>query len=226
MYKQMMLGLVFTAALITGCSGGSGESDQRPDQIVVADSVAAPAAADPHAGHDMGDSAAGSDRTGMAAMDHSAHGSGAPADAPDHTAHGGVQGTDHGAAAGRSAAAAGAGGADHSAHAAAAGPGRTAGAAGQAMDHSRHTAAASLAGGQTAAARSHAGMAHVPAGSSGRTGSLPAGHAQHDEVEDKLMMLVAELVQDSVVQLRIQQDPVLREQWQDPGVRQIILRRQ
>ncbi|MEW5926092.1 MAG: hypothetical protein AB1941_01265 [Gemmatimonadota bacterium] len=39
------------------------------------------------------------------------------------------------------------------------------------------------------------------------------------------MALVGQLVQDSVVQRRIRQDPVLREQWQDPGVRQVILRR-
>jgi hypothetical protein len=43
---------------------------------------------------------------------------------------------------------------------------------------------------------------------------------------DKLMALVAELVRDSVVQRRIQRDSVLREQWGDPGVRQVILRHQ
>jgi hypothetical protein len=43
---------------------------------------------------------------------------------------------------------------------------------------------------------------------------------------DKLMTLVAELVQDSVVQGRIEQDSILRRQWEDSGVRQIILRRQ
>lgn len=40
------------------------------------------------------------------------------------------------------------------------------------------------------------------------------------------MTLVAELVQDSVVQRRIEQDSILRRQWEDLGVRQIILRRQ
>ena len=42
---------------------------------------------------------------------------------------------------------------------------------------------------------------------------------------DKLMALVPELVRDSMVQHRIQQDPVQREQSQDPGVRQIIVQR-
>jgi hypothetical protein len=42
---------------------------------------------------------------------------------------------------------------------------------------------------------------------------------------DKLMTLVAELVQDSEVQCRIEHDSMLRRQWEDRGVRQVIPRR-
>ena len=51
-------------------------------------------------------------------------------------------------------------------------------------------------------------------------GSLPPG-----EGTEKLLTLVRELVQDSVVQERIEDDPVLRETWADPGVRRVVLQR-
>ncbi len=40
---------------------------------------------------------------------------------------------------------------------------------------------------------------------------------------EKLRVLVAELVQDSVVQARIQRDPELRRRWEDEGVRRVLL---
>jgi hypothetical protein len=57
------------------------------------------------------------------------------------------------------------------------------------------------------------------------------GHGQHTspaampagEGMDKILTLVQELVQDSVVQQRIQRDSALREAWADPAVRRVVL---
>lgn len=46
-----------------------------------------------------------------------------------------------------------------------------------------------------------------------------------DVAMEKLRALVAELVRDPKVQARIQADPALRALWQDPGVRQYLLKR-
>lgn len=43
--------------------------------------------------------------------------------------------------------------------------------------------------------------------------------------EQKLQQLVGELVEDSVVRARIQADSILRNRWQDPEVRRILLGR-
>ncbi len=71
--------------------------------------------------------------------------------------------------------------------------------------------------------------AHSPAGgtqdSSGPAHTMdgmPAG-ARTVEHGDPLLMLVRALVQDSVVQRKIEGDPILREAWSDPGVRDVIL---
>ncbi|HEV2150068.1 MAG TPA: hypothetical protein VGR37_21910, partial [Longimicrobiaceae bacterium] len=80
--------------------------------------------------------------------------------------------------------------------------------------------------GQTAASAPH-GAAHGQS-------RAPASHAEHGqpraagavppgEGTEKLLTLVQELVQDPVVQRRIQNDSALREAWTDPGVRRIIL---
>ncbi|HEX2187345.1 MAG TPA: hypothetical protein VHG51_00545 [Longimicrobiaceae bacterium] len=65
-------------------------------------------------------------------------------------------------------------------------------------------------------------------------GDPHAGHAQAQRAPgsagepsdaDELLALAAEVVRDGEVQRRIQQDPVLRRQWEDPGVRRVLLRR-
>ena len=264
MYRPVALGVAVTMAVASGCSSGDGQAERRPEQVVVADSVAAPTAVDPHAGHVMGDSSAGAGTDAMTGMD---HGSAAPSAAADHAGHAGMEGMEHGAGRGRSPASAR--GVDHSAHGAAAGSSGTAGGAASggsiAVDHSRHTAAtatatvnSSTAVGHTQHAQASArtgqprtsGVDHSAHAAGAARSATPAhrdvdhtatatrSHGQHANTPsvspaplatgagmDKLMFLVAELVRDSVVQRRIQEDPVLREQWQDPGVRQIILRR-
>lgn len=49
--------------------------------------------------------------------------------------------------------------------------------------------------------------------------------ATPDAAEQKLQRLVGVLVQDSVIRARIQADSVLRNRWQDPEVRRILLGR-
>lgn len=44
-------------------------------------------------------------------------------------------------------------------------------------------------------------------------------------IDQKVQQLIAQLVQDSVVRSRIQSDTVLRNRWQDPDVRRILLGR-
>lgn len=269
MYK---ISLVLAIAVVGGCSGESPEANERAEQVQ-ADTGAATAAANPHTGHVMGDTASGVTNVtdAMAGMDHE---SAAPAGPAAHARNVGAHGGADGAADGQ-----------HSGVA----TGDAAASAGE-IDHSRHAAATPSPEGQSAA-QSHAIMGHVqPAATSGR-GSVPADHSQHAQVAvpagqsptpgtehsqhaagssganaartpapahqgmdhsratpdphvghaqaqgtapatagaapgmDKLMTLVAELVQDSVVQRRIEQDSILRGQWEDPGVRQIILRR-
>lgn len=43
-----------------------------------------------------------------------------------------------------------------------------------------------------------------------------------DPVMEKLQMIVAQLVQDSVVQRRIREDSVLRNRWNDPAIKRTI----
>ena len=64
--------------------------------------------------------------------------------------------------------------------------------------------------------------AHAGHAQAAGAGPVTAGAAPGT---DKLVTLVAELVQDSVVQRRIEQDSILRRQWQDSGDRHVILRR-
>lgn len=66
----------------------------------------------------------------------------------------------------------------------------------------------------------HGGMAGMQHGAEGMGGMAPA-----DPATEKLLLLAAELVRDPAVQQRIQRDPVLRNRWQDEGVRQVLLSR-
>lgn len=49
--------------------------------------------------------------------------------------------------------------------------------------------------------------------------------APPNPTDQKLQRLIAQLVQDSVVRSRIQSDSVLRNRWQDPEVRRVLLGR-
>ena len=169
-----------------------------------------------------GGAVAGSGAT--AGMDHNQMNHGAPAGrqgstrAADHSAmqHGGTGATSRSRASGQAA--------DHSrmGHAAA-GSSRDA----RAVDHG------SMPGMQHAA--SGAPQAARPAGAEGmrhdQTGMHGMAHGQASPVlpagpgTDKLLALVRALVRDSVVQEQIQQDPALRERWEDPGVRRIVTSR-
>jgi hypothetical protein len=67
------------------------------------------------------------------------------------------------------------------------------------------------------------GMDH--AGMSGMQSGAAAGLPADDAGMEKLRALVAELVQDPVVQARIQADSALRQRWADEGVRRVLLNR-
>ncbi len=71
-----------------------------------------------------------------------------------------------------------------------------------------------------------AGMDH--SGMSGMQPSRGGAAAQGsplgaDQGTRKVQQLVTELVEDPVVRQRIQADSVLRNRWQDPGVRRVLL---
>ena len=231
MYK---IGLALAIAVVGGCSKGSPEVDEGTQQAQ-ADSGAATAAVNSHTGHVMEDttSVGANPADAMAGMDHGPASLAGPA---EHAGHAEAQ--QSGAAESHARmghvppAATSPGGsmpADHSQHAQVAvssEPGPTSGA-----EHSQHTVASPAADATRAAAPAHQGMDHS------QTSADPlVGHGQAPGAApvtagaapgmDKLMTLVAELVQDSVVQRRIEQDSILRRQWEDSGVRQIILRRQ
>ncbi len=65
------------------------------------------------------------------------------------------------------------------------------------------------------------GMDHSRMGA-GTTQGAPRAQAD-DAGMEKLRMLVAELVQDSVIQARIQANPELRRRWENEGVRRVLL---
>ena len=116
------------------------------------------------------------------------------------------------------------------------------------MDHSAMAApSAGGSSGQTRAAPM-TGMDHSNMPGMGATGAAPAAqdampamdHSNmpgmqpssaaappaaptRDAGYEKLRNLVAELLEDTTVQRRVQQDPALREAWADPAVRQVIL---
>jgi hypothetical protein len=231
MYK---IGLALVIAVAGGCSGEPPEPDEGANQAQI-DTGGATAAVDSHAGHVMEDTASGgaNPADAMAGMDHGTASLAGPA---EHAGHAEAQ---HSGAAESHArmghvppAATSPGGtmpADHSQHAQVAvspEPSPTSGA-----EHSQHAVASPTTDAARAAAPAHQGMDHS------QTSADPlVGHGQAPGAApvtagaapgmDKLMTLVAELVQDSVVQRRIEQDSILRRQWEDLGVRQIILRRQ
>lgn len=111
----------------------------------------------------------------------------------------------------------------------------------QAMDHSRMQAAPSDRSRSSAsAAGSMAEMDHGNMNMSGQARTAPRmDHAgmpgmqpgapadmSNDAGMEKLRALVAELVQDPMVQAQIQADTALRRRWADEGVRRVLLNRQ
>ena len=97
-------------------------------------------------------------------------------------------------------------------------------AAGGAMAGMDHSNMPGMQGGSAPAARPAAGGMpgmNMPSAGAGGRAVQPGG----DPGMQKLQTLVAELVQDSVVQRRIRQDPELRDAWSDPQVRQEVLAR-
>ena len=99
----------------------------------------------------------------------------------------------------------------------------------RAADHSQHATGRTQTSSGRAAGAAHPEAAHAAAAGDPHAGHAPAAAAPPAATApgmDKLMTLVAELVRDSVVQRRIAQDPVLREQWENPAVRRVLLRRQ
>lgn len=213
MHRAMTLGLVLAGFAASGCrSEPSPDAEQRATRDAgTADPAAV--AADPHAGHAMGDTAAGTPAAGGPAA-----AAGSAGAAVDHSGH----------AAAASAAEPRGSVADHAGHQQ---PAHTAGQSRAAVtDHGGH--AAPPAGGRGAS--SAAAGAHVAADHARPLGHPHAAHAaapgtsppiQADAGMQKLVTLVAELVRDSVVQHRIDADPALRQLWREPGVRRILLQR-
>jgi hypothetical protein len=238
---------LFAAMTATACSQEKPAND--------AGSAGDTARAAPAAAHDMNKMPSAQDTTGMAGMDHSAMGATQPGAPTTHTmpADGGgaMAGMDHSRMPAGNARAGSMSGMDHSAMTRP-GSGSQAMAG---MDHSRmnmpsnRRAAASAAtsgmpnhtmpmGDQSpqSGRDPHAGMVMTPGMS-----AQPAPPDTHEgmEMEDepaekplpddvameKLRALVAELVRDPDVLARIQADPALRALWQNPGVRQYLLKR-
>jgi hypothetical protein len=113
-------------------------------------------------------------------------------------------------------------GMDHSAMAGPPRGGTAAGGAAQGMAEMDH---ANMPGMQTgnASPRQSAPMAGMDHSAMPGMQQTSGAAAAADPGAEKLRMLVAQLVQDSVVQRRIQQDSALREAWSKPVVRQEVL---
>jgi hypothetical protein len=52
--------------------------------------------------------------------------------------------------------------------------------------------------------------------------SRPPAATTADSATARLLLLARELVRDSVVQRRIEEDPALRESWERPEVREVL----
>ena len=225
MIRQPVVTLAATA-LLAACSGGGSESDRTRSAGIAEDT--APAAVD-HSAHLGGDStASGNAGAAMAGIDHSAMAasgttaSGTASATASHEGHvaapipGGAQ--DH-AALGHEAASAApsnAGGGpavmDH-ADMPDMGPSTDPASAASAAEHAAHLAPATPSDRATPPS---AGPGVSGAGAE-ELASLAA-----DSIDAKLLLLGRALVQDSLVQQRIEQDPALREAWEDPEVRAVI----
>ena len=226
--------IVAAAFLLVACAGGddSSQSDSTPTPRDTGTVGAAGNPAD----------------SGMAGMDHSTMNMGAPAPAPTPStpaAATGMAGMDHstmaisprqtgGASTRPATAPGGMAGMDHSQMDMGArsapprgtgrsSPGRASAATGgmAGMDHSTMPMSPARPGARSSTATPRAGaMAGMD-----HSAMAPTQPPVPDAAEQKLQRLVGELVQDSVVRARIQADSVLRNRWQDPEVRRILLGR-
>lgn len=246
MYKTFLSAISASAILLSGCGAQDPELEPLADAAVT-DTVPA-AVQDVHAGHAMpgADSASADavhDMTGMdhgssatGTGDHAEHAAASAASTTDHSAHG--SGSGHPPMTSTEAHAAHGGvladGGAHSAHATASGSSdQTA-----TIDHGRHQPSSphdgqlstdhalhpSQRAEEAAPPRSHVGHEAPTDQHAGHALTSPGGRAVDgaNPAEDKLLTLVGALVQDSVVQRRIEQDSVLRALWRDPGVRRIV----
>jgi hypothetical protein len=245
-----MASFALALAVVTACGGGARDGQQGSgiDTSTGAAAPGSPVGEDPHAGHDMSDSArvtgatdphAGHDMSGSgtSASDtdpHAGHDmggnrtSGAAAD--PHAGHNMPGSRPTGAAAdphaGHRAAPAQRSAAGHAGHSGAAGAAPAPGAA----RHAAHAAAASgsalgalvdaLLADTVVARQLRADTALRSAADEGRTG-MPHALATL-EGHAKLLILARELVADPAVRNRIQSVPELKAAWEDPAVRSHI----
>lgn len=211
--------LVSLAGSVAACGQSDGE-DQRTSMGDATDSMTAGSpAAESAAAHDMTamdhDAALGPDSSqAMAGMDHSATVS--EAEGVGHT------GAAHAASAGRTGAA----------------PTPDVGHTGAAAHDPAASAGAARARAPAAAAGGHAGHASAPAAGRGSTASPPPptadddAHAAHaigsDRAvgDERLRMLVSQLLRDTAVLARIRADTALYRLWQNEAVRRALLPRQ
>lgn len=250
MYRPFLSAISVSAILLGGCGGSDPEPEQLAGTAVTATSAAA--VQDAHAGHaiagaDSASAGATHDMSGMehgssatatgdhgdhaaapvasAGTDHSGHASGSPqapvTSAGSHAGHGGSSAHGGAHSAGHAVAPASSGQiatADHGGHQPSSPrPGQPS------TDHAPHPLHHAEA---PPAPRSQAGQAAATDQHSGHVLASPGRQMEGvDAGTDKLLTLVAALVQDSVVQRHIEQDSVLRELWRDPGVRRIVLPR-
>lgn len=233
MYRPITLGLVLASVAASGCRSEPSPDPERRGARGTGAADSAAVAADPHAGHAMADPAAGTPDAGgeMVGMDHGPTAAAGSADAAvDHSGHAP-------AASAASPTAPRASAADHAGHQQPARSVERSRAA--ATEHAGHAAPpAAGRGAGSSATGAHAAADHARTQGDPHHAPAPGDpHAEHaptpgdpprtlpDAGMQKLLTLVAELVQDSVVQRRIEMDPALRQLWREPGVRRILLPR-
>lgn len=212
---NMNLKVAFFATAVAACS------QERPSNR---NASARDTARNAAAAHDMSAMPAGPDTAEMAGMDHSQTASGDARSEP-------MTGMNHSALTARSATSQSMAGMDHSR---------------MNMPSGRPSAASRSATGmqnhnmpmgnqsQPSARDAHAGMAMTPGMAAQPVPPDPHAGMEMEPVDqpapddvamEKLRALVAELVRDPEVLARIQADPTLRALWEDPGVRQYLLKR-
>ncbi|MBW3630547.1 MAG: hypothetical protein KY464_14785 [Gemmatimonadetes bacterium] len=215
--RASLLAMVLALA---ACSGGGSAPEESRAAEAPADTTSATMDHSPHAAADStaapepGTPSSGMDHSTMAGGDHSA-----PAGAATRRADATAAAQDHSAAGHQMSPAAGVSRGSASAaamnHASMPGMQRasTTAAGPPADPHAGHT---------PAAAPGAAGRDSRPALRSSPPGGAGAATLAADSATARLLTLARELVDDPVVQQRIEQTPALREAWSDPAVRRIL----